>query len=69
MKRRDYHFTQLMIVVMFYVRLGGAMALCVVAGLLIHTWHPQLAVIGALCIAAALCMVPSHKHARDYAPL
>jgi len=53
-------------VIMFYVRLAGAMCLCVSAGGLISTRSPELVVFGALCIAAALCMVPSHKHIQEY---
>jgi len=58
-----------MLVAMFYIRLAGALCLCVLAGGLIVSGQPTLVVFGALCIAAALCMVPSHKHTRDYQPI
>jgi hypothetical protein len=51
---------------MFYIRLAGALSLCVLAGGLICSGQPNIVVLGALCIAAALCMVPSHKHIKEY---
>ena len=69
MKALNYHRVQLTILVMFYVRLFVGLLLCFGAGGLVFTGSPNMVLFGALCIAAALCIVPSHRHARDYTPL
>ena len=57
-----------MINLLYYVRLAMGLTFSGVGGYLICLWYPPFAIIGALCIVAALCVVPSHKHAREYDP-